>query len=131
MPFIVWTWGAIFIGDLFSDPVQNPQPGPSNSGIVLLLGAGMDLVLAVFLQATVGLFTLWLFRKVAKLWQFTMLGTMIGSGLALLLWWMAMSVNMPPAPLPALLMCQAIFVPPFAAGYALAFYFECHRPVVI
>jgi len=129
VPLTLWMWGGMLILLQLDDPTEHQGTGPSNSDAMHWFGAVLVVLVAAVLQAVVGLPTLWLFRKLAKLWQFALLGAMIGAGLALLCWWCVIHEVFPPPPLPALLISLTAFVPPCVAGYALAFHFECHRPV--
>ena len=125
-PVTLAVWAMLSIEAQSFDWNQVRGTGPSNSGMIYLIGAVITVPMAGFLQLTLGLGTLRLFREVTKFWKFVVLGTTPGFGLALFCLWAFREPNGRQhfELLPSLL---GGIIPPLMIGYSLAFYFECHK----
>lgn len=120
LPLTLWMWGAIFLASSLTDWDHVNGTGPSNSGLVYLMGAGVILPINLVFQLTIGWFLLWVMRKVKNTWSFAALGGVSGLVLALSSMWL---LRMPGEKCPdkVVLMFLLVFIPPLAAGCALTF----------
>ncbi len=128
VPFTFWCWVLIVVA-MSLDHSPSSGTGPSYSRMMDFAAICLAPVVAGWFQATVGLASLRLLRKVSRFTTFVVVGILLGLAMSILASWALATSTFGETMWTHLHWHLLIFVPSFVSGYALAYWAESHLPI--
>ena len=127
LPLTLWCWAGMWHENAMTDWSQIKGTGPSNSGLIYIVGAFVTAMVAGILQLTVGLLSILALRRLHSWWQALLFGLVISLLLALASSWALHAEGSDGAWQWKLGWMTLVFVPPLMLGAFLSWRSEFKR----